>query len=103
STCASSSASSSGLEGTHRAGATDAQHQALDHAESVIEIAALDIRGRQVQSNGEVEILSAAVDQQGRWFGQHGGWKHAAACEFFDLLQLENATVVEDAVQVSVQ
>jgi hypothetical protein len=47
----------------------DAQHQALEDAEVMVEIAALDICGREVQPHGHVQILPAAIDQQRGGFG----------------------------------
>ena len=91
------------FKGTDRAWATDAQHQALHDAEPVIQVVGLHVGRRQVEPHGNIQVLAAAVDQQGPWLRQHCRWIHTATRQLFDLLQLEHPAVVEDAVQVGIQ
>ena len=69
----------------------------------MIEIAAFEISRREIEANRQVHVLRATVDQQRGRLGQHRGRVHAAAGQLLDLFELEDAAVVEDAIQVGVQ
>src|SRR5437762_2287560 len=71
------------LERADRARTADAQHQALEHAEAMIQVAAFQVGHGQVDADGEVQILGAAIDQQRRRLGQHRRWIDTAPGELF--------------------
>src|SRR5260221_761609 len=91
------------LEGTDRARTLDAQREALEHTEVVVQVGALDERRREVEGYGQVHILRAAVDQQRARLGQGAGGIDAAAGQLLHLLDLEHAGIAEDAVELRVQ
>ena len=51
------------LEAADGGGTADAQHQTLHHAETVVQVDALDEGRGEVKCHGEVQVLRAAVEQ----------------------------------------